>query len=95
MEKGFYKIIWAIDKMKTEGKMQLDGIIVKYCTGMVINWEGIGNREMSQLKIGTGPQLEIRKELERWVKHFESVLNWDKVAGIDIEENEYLGSKYG
>ena len=28
------------------------------------------------------------KVKERWVEHFENVLNWDTVAGKDIDENE-------
>jgi hypothetical protein len=46
-------------------KLQLERIIVKYCTGMLINFEGVVNPEMAQLKIGMGPQLAIRKELMR------------------------------
>ena len=69
--------------------MQLDSIIVKYCTGILINWEGVVNPDLSQLKIGMGPQLVIRKELKRdEAEHFENVLNWDRVAGKDIEANE-------
>ena len=46
-------------------KMQLYGILVKYCNGVLMNCEGIVNLDLSQLKIGTGPQLVIRKELKR------------------------------
>ena len=35
-----------------------------------------------------GPQLSIRKKLETWAEHFENLLNRDRVAGKDIEENE-------
>ena len=45
--------------------MQLDGIIVKYYAGMLINREGVVNPDQSQLKIGMGPQLVIRKELKK------------------------------
>ena len=45
--------------------MRLDGIIVKYCNGMLINLEGVVNPDFSKLKIGTGPQLKIRKESKR------------------------------
>ena len=44
--------------------MQLDGIIVKYCSDMLINSEGVVNLDLSQLKIGMGTQLVIRKELK-------------------------------
>ena len=45
-------------------RIQLDGIIVKYITGMLINSEGVINLDFSQLKIQTGPQLLIRKEFK-------------------------------
>ena len=50
--------------------MQLDGIIVKYYTGMLRNSQGVVNPDFRQLKIGTGPQLVIRKELKRDGKKF-------------------------
>ena len=43
--------------------MQLYGITVKYFTDMLINSEGVVNLDLSQLKIGKGPNLVIRKEL--------------------------------
>ena len=46
-------------------KRQLDGIIVKYCAVMLTNSEGVVNPGLFQLKIGTGPQSGIRKELKR------------------------------
>ena len=42
--------------------MQLDRNILKYCTGMLINREGVVNLD---LKIGAGPKLVIRKELKK------------------------------
>ena len=39
------------------------------------------NPDFSQLKIGTGLQLEIRKVKERWVELFENLLNRYTVAG--------------
>ena len=75
--------------------MRLDGIIVKYCTGVLINRERVVNPDWSQLKLGTGLQLVIWKELERWAEHFENVLDRGRAAGEDIKENErflrYLG----
>jgi hypothetical protein len=45
-------------------KMQLHGIIVIYCSGILINSEGVVNLDLSQLKIGTGPEL-ARKKLKK------------------------------
>ena len=46
------------------------------------------NPDLSQLKIGTGPQLVMRNELKKdGQKHFENMLNRDTVAGKDTEEN--------
>ena len=43
---------------------------------------------MSQLKIGTGPQLMTREGFKkRRVEHFENVSNRDKVTGNDIKNN--------
>ena len=33
---------------------------------------------LSQLKLGTGPQLSIKKALKRWAEHLEKGLNGDK-----------------
>ena len=45
--------------------MQLDGLIVKYCTKMLINLEEVVKLDFPQLKIGMGLQLMMRKELKR------------------------------
>jgi hypothetical protein len=44
--------------------MQLDGIIAIYCSDMLINSERVVNLDLSQLKIGMGPEL-VRKEVKR------------------------------
>ena len=44
----------AMEKNDDVLEDEADGIIVKYCTGMLIKWEGIVNLKLSYLKIGTG-----------------------------------------
>ena len=50
---------------------------------------GVVNPDLSQLKIGTRTIISNKERVkERWVEHFENVLNQDTFAGKDIEENE-------
>ena len=69
--------------------MQLYVILVKYCTRVLINWKRVVNLDLSQLKIKNGATIGDKERVkQRWAKHFENVLNRDRVAGKDVEENE-------
>jgi hypothetical protein len=58
--------MWRLGiKLLTILKMQSNGITVKDSIGMFKSREGTVNLDLSQLKIGAGPQLVIRKELKR------------------------------
>ena len=76
-------------KLPRMWKMQLDGIIVKYCTDMLINSEGVVNLDFVTVKDRNGATISDKERVkERWAEHFENLLNRDRVAGKDIEENE-------
>ena len=71
--------------------MQPDGIIAKYCIGMVKNLKGIVSLKVPQLKVGPGQQLVVRKVLKRdGQKTYQSALNNDKCRGNDVEKNEIV-----
>ena len=46
--------------------MQLNGIIVKYSTDMLINSEGLVNLDLSLLNIETGRQIVTKIVKVRW-----------------------------
>ena len=44
----------AMDNITMELEDTASRIIVKYCTDMLVNWEGAVNLDLTQLNIGTG-----------------------------------------
>ena len=58
--------IEAMDKVAENLEDVVRQHVLTACTDMLINLEGLVNRDLeTQLKMGTGPQLVLRKELKR------------------------------
>ena len=70
-------------------KMQLDGIIVKYCSDMLMNSEGVDNLDFVTVKDRNGDTISDKERVKgRWAEHFENVLNQNRANGKDVERNE-------
>ena len=60
----------------------------------IFNWHvnkliGSIQSGLVQVKDRNGATISDKEKVkERWVEHFENVLNWDRVTGKDIDENE-------
>ena len=75
----------AMDKIAED---LVDGIIEKYYTGTLIKWKS-SQSELDPVKDKNRATISDKEKVkERWVEHFENVLNRDTVAGKYIDENE-------
>ena len=69
--------------------MRLDGIIVKILYWHVNKLKGSSQSGLVSVADRNGATIiDKEKVKERWVEHFENVLNRDTFAGKDIDENE-------
>ena len=68
--------------------MQLGGIIIKYFSGFN-KLRGSSQSGLVPVKDRNGDTISHKERVkERWAVNFENILNRDRVAGKDIEENE-------